>query len=120
MVSQFIINATENYFNKDIDEKNAIQDFKIIFGNLYINEFIKKLFAPYTEKTFNLGKFLFVHYDDLKHSAIRAKIFEIYNSSLNNNFAFEKEIADLTDEFSEEEDLFSENKKVPKIIVIFR
>merc|ERR1712046_205682 len=103
-VSQFIINATEDYFNKNIDEKNAILEYKEIYGNLFINEFIKKLFALETERTFCLDKFLFGHMEDLKHYNIRAKLLECYSLSLNKDITSEKEIADLTDEFSEEDD----------------
>jgi len=116
LISQYIINATEPFFKRTNDERNAILDLKTIYGNLYINEYIKYLFAQETEKAFNLEKFLYVHYADLKHSTIREKIYEIYASNMNRDYTFEKGVNDLTDEFSEEEDIQSEITKAPKLV----
>merc|ERR1712032_288862 len=62
---------------------------------------MKNLFAKEKEDDFKLEKFLFVHYEELKHFNITTKIFEIFQMNLNNNLVLEKDIADLTDEFSD-------------------
>jgi len=97
MVSQFIVGALEKNYSQNVEDKNALDDLKIIYSNVFINEFIRRLFIHENEKDFNLEKFLEVNYDSLKHNAIREKLFEIYSTSP--KLQYEKE-TDETDIFS--------------------
>jgi hypothetical protein len=113
LITQYIISATEVFFTRNQNEKNEIGDLKIIYGNLYINEYIKNLFKNENEREFNLEKFLYINYEDLKHFKVADKIYEIYQITHKNDHTLEKEIMDLTDEFSEyeEEDIYENEQK---------
>lgn len=103
LITQTMLDTTENFFTRSQEEINEVSDLKIVYGNLYINEFIKNLFKDEKEQDFNLDKFLYIHYEDLKHFNVTAKIYEIFQMNFKNNLVLEKDIADLTDEFSEGE-----------------
>lgn len=81
MVSQYIVGALETIYSQNIEDKNALEDLKIIYSNVYVNEFIRRLFVYENEKDFNLEKFLKLNYESLKHNAVREKLFEIYSTS---------------------------------------
>lgn len=113
LITKFIISATEVYFTRSQKEKNEFADLKIIYGNLYINEYMKNLFKNENERDFNLEKFLYINYEELKHMRIAEKIYEIFTNNTKNELTIEKEIMDLTDEFSEyeEEDIYEAEQK---------
>jgi hypothetical protein len=114
LITQYMIYATEGFFTRNQNEKNEINDLKIIYGNLYINEYIKNLFKNENERDFNLEKFLYINYDNLKHSIVAEKIYEIFHNNIKNDLTLEKEIMDLTDEFSEYEEDIYENEQLRK------
>ncbi len=97
MVSQFIVGALEKIYSQNIEDKNALEDLKIYYGNVCVNEFIQRLFASEKEKDFNLEKFLKLNYESLKHNAVRDKLYEIYSTTP--KLHFQKDI--------EETDIFS-------------
>lgn len=109
MVSQFIVGALEKIYSQNIEDKNALDDLKIIYGNVYINEFIKRLFENENEKDFNLEKFISLHFDMLKHNKIREKLFEIYLTSP--KLQYDKD-TDETDIFS-----YIESEKNQEILI---
>ncbi len=97
LVSQFIVSSLQNIYDKDIEDKNALEDLKIIYSDIFINELLRKLFINQNEKDFNLEKFLKLNYENLKHNSIREKLFEIFSTSP--KLIYENEIDD-TDIFS--------------------
>jgi len=108
LVSQFIVGAIESVYSKNIEDKNALDDLKIIYGNVYINEFIRKLFLYENENDFNLEKFLKISYEKLKHTAIREKLLEIFTTSPKLHYENDD---DDTDIFSFEESVKEEELK---------
>lgn len=86
LVSQNILNAMEQIYNKTAEEKNAIEDLKTVYSDVCINEFVKRLLANETEKDFNLEKFINARYEDLKHFKIRQKLSDIFNTGIGINY----------------------------------
>lgn len=114
-VSQYILNAMEKIYNKTPEEMTAIADLKVIYGDFYVNELVKRMLDNATEKDFNSEKFFKANYEDLKHFKIRQKLFDIYNSGLALKYS-DKQIQEMnkTDIFSDvpdDEDLNKEEEE---------